>query len=216
MDTALNRCVIVGAAPVKDPARLAEYLRRDDFLVAADGGWQTLCAMGQVPALMVADFDSFPPDQALPAGGTEVLRLPVRKDETDTLAAVQVALARGFCDFLLLGCLGGRLDHTLGNIQVLAALAAKGCRGVLADEQNEVMLWQPGTYRLAFRPDRGFSLLAYDSHVTGVTIRQAAYPLTDGVLTSDYPLGVSNAFLPGQDAQISFETGRLLVFLSKD
>lgn len=211
----MNRCVIVGAAPVDDPVRLRDYVRPDDVIVAADGGQKTLQAMGLTPALLVADFDSsLPPESLDPA--TTVVRLPVCKDETDTLAAANMAFEQGCRDFLLLGCLGGRLDHTVANLQVLAALTARGCRVVLADECNEVTLWEPGEHQLPYRADRGFSLLAYDKAVTGVCIRQAAYMLENGILTSDNPLGVSNAFLPGLPAEISFKTGRLLVFCSKD
>lgn len=211
----MNRCVIVGAAPVDDPVRLRDYVRPDDVIVAADGGQKTLQAMGLVPALVVADFDSSTLPEAFDSA-TEVIRLPVCKDETDTLTAAHIAFERGCRDFLLLGCLGGRLDHTVANLQVLADLTAKGCRAMLADECNEVILWEPGKYQLSYRSDRGFSLLAYDKAVTGVCIRQAAYMLENGILTSDNPLGVSNAFLPGLPAEISFKTGRLLVFCSKD
>lgn len=215
MEAAVKRCVIVGAAPVADPDCLRKKLLPDDFLVAADGGQDTLRAMGRTPALLVADFDSSVIAEEL-SPATEVVRLPVCKDETDTLVAATIAVERGYRDFLLLGCLGGRLDHTVANLQVLAALTAKGCRVVLADEQNDVTLWEPGKHRLAWRADRIFSLLAYDQEVTGVAIRQAAYTLENGTLTSNNPLGISNAFLPGLPAEISFETGRLLVFCSKD
>ena len=211
----MNRCVIVGAAPVANPACLRTYLREDDWFVAADGGQNTMQAMGITPALVVADFDSSGCPQEKDAA-VEVVHLPVCKDETDTLAAAMIAFERGYRCFLLLGCLGGRLDHTMANIQVMAALTAKGCHVVLADEHNEVTLWEPGEYRLDFRPHAGFSLLAYDSVVTGVSIRQAAYTMENGCLTSDYPLGISNEFLPELPAEISFKTGRLLVFSSKD
>lgn len=212
----MNRCVIIGAAPMADPLWICSRLRAGDWVLAADGGYQSARAAGITPALLVADFDSFPGGRAAVLPDTEVAVLPTHKDQTDTLAAVEIAYSRGFREYLLLGCLGGRLDHTIANIQVMASLTARGCRVTLQDERNRVTLWEPGEHELPFEENGGFSLLAYDPQVTGVTIRQAAYPLTNAVLTSDFPLGVSNAFLPGQPALISIKTGRLLVFCSKD
>lgn len=211
----MKRCVIVGAAPIADPAFLRDFLRSDDVVIAADGGYDTLQRIAVTPALLVADFDSSGERARYPAD-MEVIRLPVRKDKTDTLAAADIAFERGYREFLLLGCLGGRPDHTMANIQVMAALTAKGCSVTMADDRNELRLWESGHHRLDYRADSGFSLLAYDPVVTGVTIRQASYTVENATLTSDDPLGVSNAFLPGTPAEISFETGRLLVFCCKE
>ena len=211
----MNRCVIVGAAPVADPAYLKQLLHPDDFLVAADGGQDTMHAMGCAPALLVADFDSSCSAAPL-SDATEVVQLPACKDDTDTLAAVKLARQRGYREFLLLGCLGGRLDHTIANLQVLASLTADGCSAVLADEHNEVRLWEPGEHQLPYRADSGFSLLAFDPVVVGITIRQAVYTLENGTLTSNFPLGISNEFVPELPALVSFTSGRLLVVCSKD
>ena len=89
------------------------------FLIAADGGYGQLKQWGMSPHLAVGDFDSLgrvPED-------VEVVRHPVRKDDTDMMLAVQEGLARGCGRFLIYGGLGGRLDHTLANLHILAFLA---------------------------------------------------------------------------------------------
>lgn len=209
----MKRCVIVGAAPGLSVDFLHRSITADDYVVAADGGYAVLQLAGIRPAILVADFDSMTVD-TYPLD-VEVVNLPIRKDETDTAAAVNLAYDRGCRDFLLLGCLGGRLDHTVANFQVMADLTAKGCRVAIADEQNWVTLWQPGTYTLPPKDNAGFSLLAYDPIVSDLTIRHASYTVEDATITSDCPLGVSNAFLPNQSAEISFSSGRLLVFCCK-
>ena len=91
------------------------------FLIAADGGYGQLKQWGMSPHLAVGDFDSLgrvPED-------VEVVRHPVRKDDTDMMLAVQEGLARGCGRFLIYGGLGGRLDHTLANLHILAFLARK-------------------------------------------------------------------------------------------
>ena len=52
----------------------------------------------------------------------EVLTLPTAKDETDTEAALRVAVDRGATDITVLNALGGpRLDHLVGNLLLLTA-----------------------------------------------------------------------------------------------
>lgn len=217
----MSRCVILAAGPVEDPAQLRSLLRADDWFIAADGGWRLAEALGVPVSLLVADFDSLG-SPGNPPAGTEILRLPVEKDWTDTMAAAMEGLRRGYRDFLLLGGTGGRLDHTVANFAVLYYLLRRGARAVMADAHNRVELKLPGLYRL--EPEEGykFSLFSYDGEVTGLTERQVFYPLDNATLTSDNPLGVSNEFLrnPSENtllpAEISFKTGVLMIFLSKD
>lgn len=43
----------------------------------------------------------------------------MRRNPTDTVYAMKEAIKRGFDTFLLIGVVGGRLDHTLGNVSML-------------------------------------------------------------------------------------------------
>lgn len=95
-----------------------------DLVLAADGGYRALYSLGYTPDLLLGDFDSLgdlplPPD--LP-----VLRFPARKDDTDTGLALRHGLDRGFRDFALYGCAGGRVDHLLANLQSMARVSRLG------------------------------------------------------------------------------------------
>ena len=114
-------CYIVGAG---------DFTPRDfapvpgDLVLAADGGYRALYSLGYTPDLLLGDFDSLgdlplPPD--LP-----VLRFPARKDDTDTGLALRHGLDRGFRDFALYGCAGGRVDHLLANLQSMARVSRLG------------------------------------------------------------------------------------------
>ena len=106
---------------------LPERPRPGDLIIAADAGYARCREAGLRPDLVVGDFDS----SAAPAGEA-VLRLPVEKDDTDTLHALRLGLARGCRDFVIYGGTGGaRADHTLANIQCLYFLAAHEARGRL-------------------------------------------------------------------------------------
>lgn len=209
----MSRCVILSAGPVEDSERLRPLLKTDDWIIAADGGGRLAAALGVKPAVLVADFDSSaPPDTG---GNTEIVRLPTEKDWTDTQAAAMLALDRGYRDFLLLGCTGGRLDHTLANIAVLLYLLRRGADALMADERNFLRLYGPGRYRVERRAGYKLSLFPYGGEVEGITVKNVRYPLEKARLTPDNSLGVSNEFLENP-AEISFDKGVLMVFLSKD
>lgn len=198
-------CYIVGALPtVHRPQRMP-----GDLLIAADKGWEQL--HGQTPDLVVGDFDSL----GYVPQNVPVLCHPVRKDDTDLLLAVREGLTRGYRRFVLLGASGGRLDHTLANIQVLQFLAERGARGFLQGESDCAAVVSGETLSLSGGQGR-VSVFALDRTVTGVTLTGLDYPLDGGTLTDSFPIGVSNAFLAGQEARITAEQGRLLVVWDGD
>ena len=208
----MSRCVILSAAPVTDPAAQRGLLQPGDWFVAADGGLRLAQALGVHPAAVVADFDS---GQEPEEDGLEIIRYPVEKDVTDTQAAAMLALERGYRDFLLLGCTGGRLDHTMGNLSVLLYILRRGGSALLADEDNRVRLLAPGDYTVPAEKGFHLSLVPFGGDVRGVTLRHVKYPLADAVLSEEETLGISNEFLDCP-AQISFREGRLLLFFSRD
>ena len=210
----MSRCVILSAGPVEDSERLRPLLKTDDWFIAADGGGRLAAALGVKPAVLVADFDSSaPPDTG---GDTEIVRLPMEKDWTDTQAAAMLALDRGYRDFLLLGCTGGRLDHTASNLVLLEWIAGRGGLPVMVDEDNEVRFLEgPVELRLANRPPyRYLSLIPLDRTLTGVTLRGLKYPLTDARLTRGDTLSVSNE-PQGSEMTVSLASGRALLIRSQ-
>lgn len=177
-----------------------------DLLLAADGGLTHLERRGLTPHLIVGDFDSL---GRVPEGNN-IIRHPVEKDDTDTMLAIKTGLERGYRDFVLYGCLGGRLDHAYANLQALVFLARRGASGWLLGEGLAVTAVRNG--RLDFGADHEgvISVFCPDGEARGVTLTGLHYPLQDAVLTSAFPLGVSNRFT-GEAASVSVEDGTLLV-----
>ncbi len=211
MGKQMTRCVLVGASPFEDAAYLKTCLRDTDHIIAADGGLQLLNAMAVVPHRVIGDFDS----AALPIDSTvAVTKLPTHKDDTDVFAAVKVALADGYREFLLLGCLGGRLDHTVSNLFLLRFLQEHGAQGVLVDERHEVRLLASGTHVIPCKTEYYLSLLPYGGNAEGVCIHGAEYPLENKTLNTSFPLGVSNGFV-GNDVTVTLKSGYLLCILAK-
>lgn len=195
-------CFIIGAM---EPGKIPSP-EEGDLLLAADGGLTHLERRGLTPHLIVGDFDSL---GRVPEGNN-IIRHPVEKDDTDTMLAIKTGLERGYRDFVLYGCLGGRLDHAYANLQALVFLARRGASGWLLGEGLAVTAIRNG--RLDFGADHEgvISVFCPDGEARGVTLTGLHYPLRNAVLTSAFPLGVSNRFT-GEAASVSVEDGTLLV-----
>ena len=188
-------------------------LREDDVIVCADSGLEYARRCGVTPSVVLGDFDSF--RGALPSGA-EILRLPKEKDDTDTLFAVRLGWDRGVREFLIAGGIGGRLDHTLGAVQTLNWLVSHGARAAMDDGRQFVEVLHGPAEREYGKDFRSYcSLLALSPRVTGVTLSGFRYPLTDAILTYDFPLGVSNE-IRDSVATLRFSEGRLAVIRSAD
>ena len=196
-------CYIVCALPQTYPL----HPDRCDLVIAADGGYAQL---GDVKAdLVVGDFDSL----GYVPTGEAIVRHPARKDDTDTMLAIREGLKRNYRRFLLLGGVGGRLDHTMANFQTLAYLLANGARGALVADGETITMIQNESLRFREGLSGTVSVFSYGAVARGVNESGLAYALDNATLTDDNPLGVSNEFT-GQPAQISVGDGRLIVFYS--
>ncbi len=178
-----------------------------DLVIAADGGFAALEGLGLSPDLVVGDFDSLGhrPDHP------HVVALPVEKDDTDMHSAIRLGWERGYRAFRLYGGTGGRIDHTLANIQSLAWLASQGGRGwLVGPDWTATVLSDGGALTLEAGRQGTVSVFCLGDRAEGVDIQGLKYGLSDGVLTADYPLGVSNSFLGGE-SRVSVRRGKLLV-----
>ncbi|MBE5825845.1 MAG: thiamine diphosphokinase [Butyrivibrio sp.] len=202
-----GRCVIFGGADIGNYEYIKGILTKDDFLVFCDSGLKHMSPLGLKPDLIIGDFDS----HDNPHLDIETIVLPCEKDDTDTVFAVKETVKRGFEDFLLLGVVGARLDHTLGNVYIPVYLNSLGKRAVIIDDYSEMELVTP---RFPASIDEGFaffSLINISGVAKGITITGAKYPLIDAEIKSEYQYGVSNEVLPGQTAKVSINEGSLLL-----
>jgi thiamine pyrophosphokinase len=224
MDAKKNheRCVIISSCvPYGVPACVAAS-SDGVYVVCADGGVEHALAAGIMPDAVIGDFDSAGEDviAELQAGGSvEIIRLNPEKDDTDMMAAIKHAISRGFSDFLIIGGLSGRFDHSMGNVQALSFLLDRTCRGWIVDGANRCTMIGSdrfGAGRVTLEPDSScyFSVLSYTERSEGVTIRNAKYETDKVLMTHSYPTGVSNEFIADKNAEISVDDGRLLIILS--
>ena len=183
-------------------------------VVAADGGYAFLRRHGLRPRLLVGDFDSL--DAALVAearaAGVEVAEHPVRKDETDGELAVAQAVGRWPDEIVLLGALGGALDHLLGHVCILRGLAAQGRAGRIASPGLAATVVQaPATLQLGAAVGARVSLVALSSGVV-LTLRGLEYALTDEPLPADVCRGIGNRVAEA-GARIELSGGQVLALV---
>lgn len=209
----MSRCVIVSAGEIRDYVRAGSFLREGDFFVFCDGGLAHAEGLGIQPDIIVGDFDSCDADLlAKWDGQCEAVRLPCEKDDTDTLFAAKLALERGYEDFLFLGAMGARFDHALANVSILLYLDGLGKKAVLADDYSTMQI--AGAKPFYINDDCSyFSVMTVAGNVSGVTIKNAKYPLENAELSADFQLGISNEVLPGKTAEISVANGRVLIVI---
>ena len=207
----MNRCESIGIKKgiPKEPDMNIE----EDFVIALDGGLAVCEEYGIVPDLIVGDFDSLPEEKMclLNQYPQEIIhRLPCEKDDTDTLAAMKLAIEMGFTEFVIYGGLGGRISHTMANIQSLFFLKEHGLHGVLKGNGCEVFLLKNESCILSDRKSGYLSVFAYSEKAEGVYLKNLKYELENAQLTNAFPLGVSNEFI-GKKAEIGVEHGVLLL-----
>jgi thiamine pyrophosphokinase len=191
------------------------------LVVAADGGARSAAGLAMEPDLLVGDLDSIDGAtlRALEARGVEIQRAPVEKDETDTELAIRAALARGATRLTILGAFGGgRLDHEIANIALLALPSLAGRDACLLDVRARVRLLSApasdgGPVAASLDGPVGglVSLIPLGEGVDGVTSRGLRYALADEPLPIGPARGLSNVRV-ASDAGIVLGRGRLLIF----
>lgn len=215
----LNRCIIITSY---QSALLKESLdfRPDDFVICADGGYSHARKEGIRPHVVLGDFDSIEYEfieSDIAHSGLEcrVVRVAAEKDDTDTLICLKYGMEQGFEEFIILGGLGGRLDHTVANLQTMCYAVEHGKTVWFLDGKNRATLRDPGSLTVESLNDFKISLFAFGESCEGVSISGVKYPLRNHLLKNDFPLGVSNEFFE-KKAKISHTSGKLLVILSQD
>lgn len=198
-------CAIVGAGDFF-PCRFEKD--KYDFIIAADGGCESLLKSGITPDLVIGDFDS---------GGVpeniEYKRYKVEKDETDMHLAFLEGVCRGYDTFYIFGGVGGSEDHTFANYCLLYYAKKQGKTMYLVGENAYWFVIENESVTLSGNIGGRLSLFAFGGAASGVTVKGAKYEADDVTLTPEFPLGVSNSFTE-VSAEISVKSGALLIMSS--
>ena len=199
----MGKCYIVGAGE-----NFGIPLKKEpgDCVIAADAGYTYLMEAGIDPDIVVGDFDTlkYCPEHS------NVVKLNPIKDVTDTWEAVTIGLNKGYEDFYLYCCTGGRIEHTVANIQLLSRIADEGGQGFLFDEKNILTVIKNSEISFNEKETGFISVFSLNDKSMGVSISGLKYELKDAELTNAFPLGVSNEFV-GKASHIRVTDGTLLI-----
>lgn len=197
-------CYIAGAS-CKDE-NISFSKNSDDFVIAADGGYDMLEKSGIKPDVVIGDFDSV----SAPVKHKCVIKHPVEKDDTDSFLAYKLGYDKGYRTFVIYGGVGGRMDHTVANMQMLCNMAKNGARGFLVGENTVITAICNSKISFSAGNSGKLGVFAHGAEANGVSISGVKYTLDNGTVTPDFPIGVSNEFT-GRCAEISVSDGTLLI-----
>lgn len=205
----MKECVIISGAPESN----IEYYKpiiKDKFVICADSGYKKCMSLSVEPDLIIGDFDSSP----VPKTDTQIIVLPVQKDDTDTAYCVKEAVKRGFGKITILGAVGSRVDHTYSNILCLYYCFERGVQACIINDKNYIRIFDNS---ITIHNDyyKYFSLFAFMGDCEGLSIHNSLYDLDTVTLKMSNPLCQSNSFKDGE-VTISVKKGKILLIQSND
>ncbi len=206
-----KRAIIFSNGRIGEINFYKKIIKKNDLVICADGGLKFAKKLGLKPDLLIGDFDSLNKRETLEAekSGVRVLKFSPDKDKTDTQLALEYALSNAAKEIIMLGSLGGRIDHLLANLHLLKIGADKNIDIKLIDEFNEIRLVKEA---ITFNTKKGetLSLIPFTDKVTGIYTQGLKYALEKGTMVLGNPYGVSNVVLSSK-VKIKIRSGLLLV-----
>lgn len=192
-----------------------EVLKREcsncDIIICADGGAEFANKNNIIPNYLIGDFDSI--DEFVlnyyKTQNTEIIEFPREKDYTDTEICINKALQLNCDEICILAGIGGRLDHSLGNIGLLHMMKEHDVLGYIAGEDCYVYLCKD---ELFIKGEAGdvVSIIPFKGDVSGVSLYGLKYSLQNADIKFGCPIGISNEML-GAECSIKIISGELLV-----
>jgi thiamine pyrophosphokinase len=207
----MPRIIIFANGDVPDSRRVAALIKPDDLVVCADGGSRHAFALGLNPHMVIGDLDSIHwKDWAkVQSDAVPVRRHPHDKNETDLELALRYALEQDPSSIVIVGALGKRVDHTLGNLALLSSPALASI-DVRFDDGLEEAFFCRSRSSLEGRVGDIVSLIPWSAPVEGVTTTGLRWPLRAETLYPEKSRGISNEMLEAT-VSITITSGLLLV-----
>ncbi len=211
-----KRIVIIANGDLENPGFYRELLRKDDYIICADGGSHHAKTLGLTPDLIIGDLDSIDPALLPKESGQkpQIIRYPAAKDYSDLELAVEHAVKFQPEEILIIGALGGsRVDHSLFNLMLLKIPLASEIPARIIDHRQELILV---TDNLVFEglPGSYVSLFPVTAEVEGLTTEGLKYPMHNDSLYTCSSRGLSNELI-GSRGRVSISRGILLVIVTK-
>lgn len=204
------RAVIIGNGTVLNYEYIKSKLKKNDYIICADGGLRHANALGIKPAVLIGDLDSVGNCEY----DCEVINLNVKKDFTDSEICIKYLLLKDFDEILMLGVTGNRIDHTLNNLMLLKQIFDAGKKGCIIDDNNEIYYAAEENSIYGKKGDI-VSIIPVGKSLLGVTTHGLEYPLVDEELFFAQSRGVSNVMISDK-CHIQIKSGEGFIIKSRD
>ncbi|KMY45042.1 hypothetical protein AC622_13085 [Bacillus sp. FJAT-27916] len=185
----------------------------------ADRGALVLAERGIEMEAAFGDFDSVTEEEmdTIRQFAKDVYPYPAEKDESDLELAVEWAYGLNPDKITIYGATGGRMDHAMANMMLLASEEhlKQPVKTELVDNQNEISFYEPGVYTIHEQEKRYVSFLPISKEISGMTLTGFLYPLTNDTLIRGRTRSISNQ-LNSPTGTFSFTSGILMMIRSTD
>lgn len=196
-------------------------IKTEDIIIAADKGEEYLSSIGITPDIFIGDLDSIDSEEYNRISNDKKLNInihPIRKDETDMRLSILEAIKHNPDRICILGGMGGRQDHFLGNVYLLAEALECGFDAYLLDKANKISVLRAGSYSFSYaeRYGRFFSLLPFGGDACIESMTGFSYNVSSPLYLKPYAtIGISNEIVENI-ANIIIKEGWVLMIESSD
>lgn len=210
----MKRAIIFANGQLTNLQQARTFIQPDDYIIAADGGAQYVFAIGINPHVIIGDLDSLPPEEKAQAeaAGVHIRQFSPHKDETDLELALRHAVDQNAAEIIILGALGGQIDHLLGNVLLLTLPELAGRIVQIVDDLQTIFLIRDEVH-LTGKPGDMVSILPLGGAAVGVSNEGFQWPLHDETLPIGSPRGLRNVLL-GAHGRIGVRQGLLLCLVT--
>jgi thiamine pyrophosphokinase len=211
---------ILGGGPEEELPNLKQYDGKDCLWLGVDRGVFTLLSLGITPDYAFGDFDSVSQIEweIIENKVVNLHKYKPEKDETDMELALNWALTKEPTKIQMFGATGGRLDHFLGNVQMLlkAELQQLSTHIEIIDRQNQLYVKGPGCHQIERLPEKKYiSFIPVTPDVKGLSLEGFKYSLSNRHISLGSTLCISNELL-SSSGTFSITEGILMVVRSSD
>jgi len=207
----MKKCLIITSYIEGSLADITEGFE-PDYILCADGGFDHAKTAGIKPDLLIGDMDSL---TAADDPEIEKIIYPSEKDDTDTGICLQTALDMGYRNILIAGGLGGRLDHTISNIELITGKIGQADSITIRDRYNSCTVIKNSSITIKKGTSKYISVFSMTEKSSDVTEKGFKYPLDNVILPFGSTLGTSNEIV-SDEATISVGDGILLIIFSDE
>lgn len=209
----IKKCVIASGGQIESNSIsfYRDIIADSDYIIGVDSGTKHILELGFVPNIVVGDLDSIDTKtlDTIKKLKIKIIKFDSRKDFTDTEIALNQAMKENPENIIIIGGIGDRIDHTLGNIHLLKCAIENGYKAKIVNKGNEIQLVKDFITIVGNKNDV-VSLIPLTNEVNGIVTENLFYPLKDETLSIGTTRGISNVLIEDY-ATIQVKSGLLLV-----